>query len=85
VARDGTTKDGGLNRQMGERFVKEISALDKPLIAETGTGLTFRKGLDLPYLPDWRMEPFITLEHRHCLTDGCQARGRFGTALGRRG
>jgi hypothetical protein len=21
---------------------------------------TFRKGLDLPYLPDWRMEPFIT-------------------------
>jgi hypothetical protein len=40
VARDGSTKDGGLNRRMGERFIAEISALDHPRIAETGTGLT---------------------------------------------
>ncbi len=38
--RNGEPKDGGLNRPMGERFVKELSALDKPRIAETGTGLS---------------------------------------------
>jgi hypothetical protein len=38
--RDGNPKDGGLNRQMGERFIAELSALDRPRIAETGTGLS---------------------------------------------
>jgi hypothetical protein len=40
VARDGTTKDGGLNPIIGRRFVDEISVLDRPRIAETGTGLS---------------------------------------------
>lgn len=40
VARDGSTKGGGLNRPIGERFVHELSALDHPRIAETGTGLS---------------------------------------------
>ena len=40
VSRDGSTKDGGLNRRMGERLIREISELDRPRIAETGTGLT---------------------------------------------
>jgi predicted O-methyltransferase YrrM len=38
--RDGNPKDGGLNRQMGERFIAELSVLDRPRIAETGTGLS---------------------------------------------
>ena len=39
-ARDGSPKDGGLNPRMGERFITELAPLDKPRIAETGTGLT---------------------------------------------
>jgi hypothetical protein len=38
--RDGNLKDGGLNRPIGNRFIKEISALDRPRIAETGSGLS---------------------------------------------
>jgi len=38
--RDGTPKDGGLNRKMGARFIAEISALDHCRIAETGSGVT---------------------------------------------
>ena len=38
--RHGKPKDGGLNRRMGDRFIEEISVLDRPRIAETGTGLT---------------------------------------------
>ncbi len=30
------------------------------LVRIDGKMAMFRKGLDLPYLPDWRMEPFIT-------------------------
>jgi len=38
--RFGKPKDGGLNRKMGERFIAEISTLERPRIAETGTGLS---------------------------------------------
>jgi precorrin-6B methylase 2 len=40
VDRHGTPKDGGLNRPMGERFIEELSVLDRPRIAETGSGLS---------------------------------------------
>jgi precorrin-6B methylase 2 len=40
VDRDGIPKDGGLNKRIGERFIQEISPLDQPRIAETGTGLS---------------------------------------------
>jgi predicted O-methyltransferase YrrM len=38
--RDGEPKDGGLNPPMGERFIAELTALDRPRIAETGSGLS---------------------------------------------
>ncbi len=38
--RDDQPKDGGLNPPMGERFIKELTALDRPRIAETGSGLS---------------------------------------------
>jgi precorrin-6B methylase 2 len=40
VARDGSPKSGGLNRPIGDRFIQELSVLDRPRIAETGTGLS---------------------------------------------
>ena len=40
VFRDGSPKDGGLNRVMGERMIEEISVLERARIAETGTGLS---------------------------------------------
>jgi predicted O-methyltransferase YrrM len=38
--RDDEPKDGGLNSPMGERFIAELSTLDRPRIAETGSGLS---------------------------------------------
>jgi predicted O-methyltransferase YrrM len=38
--RHGEPKDGGLNRQMGERFIAELSTIEKPRVAETGSGLS---------------------------------------------
>jgi predicted O-methyltransferase YrrM len=40
VDRHGEPKDGGLNRAMGARFIEELTAIDKPRIAETGSGLS---------------------------------------------
>ena len=40
VSRDGSTKDGGLNRRMGSSSSGRSRTLDRPRIAETGTGLT---------------------------------------------
>lgn len=40
VDRDGTPKDGGMNRRIGKRFIEELSPLNRPRIAETGTGLS---------------------------------------------
>lgn len=38
--RHGQPKDGGLNRQMGERFIAELAPLEGFRIAETGSGLS---------------------------------------------
>ena len=38
VDRFGEPKDGGLTRRLGDRFIHELSGLDRPRIAETGTG-----------------------------------------------
>ncbi len=38
VDRDGKPKDGGFNRRLGDRFITELAPLDRPRIAETGTG-----------------------------------------------
>jgi predicted O-methyltransferase YrrM len=38
--RDGAPKDGGMNRAIAERFIAELSKIDKPRIAETGTGVS---------------------------------------------
>jgi len=38
VDRAGKPKDGGFNRRLGDRFIAELAPLDRPRIAETGTG-----------------------------------------------
>lgn len=38
--RDGSPKDGGLNPLMGERFIEALEPIDRPRIAETGTGVS---------------------------------------------
>lgn len=38
--RNGAPKDGGLTRGMARRFTEELTALDRPRIVETGTGLS---------------------------------------------
>ena len=38
--RDGAPKDGGLTPRLAERFIEELSALSKPRIVETGSGLS---------------------------------------------
>jgi len=38
--RDGEPKDGGLTARMAQRFIDELSALTKPRIVETGSGLS---------------------------------------------
>jgi len=40
VDRHGEPKRGGMNRLMGERFIQELSAIDGPRIAETGSGVS---------------------------------------------
>jgi hypothetical protein len=43
---------------------------------------TFRKGLDLPYLPDWRMEPFITSTPRRRRAASSRPGGRRRDVVG---
>jgi predicted O-methyltransferase YrrM len=40
VDRHGEPKHGGMNRQMGERFIQELSAMSGARIAETGSGVS---------------------------------------------
>jgi predicted O-methyltransferase YrrM len=39
-ASDGAPKDGGMNRVIAERFIAELSEMEKPRVAETGTGVS---------------------------------------------
>jgi predicted O-methyltransferase YrrM len=39
-SRDGAPKRGGMNRAISERFITELSAMERPRVAETGTGVS---------------------------------------------
>lgn len=66
VSRDGSTKTGGLNRPMGERFIQEIDALPRPRIAETGTGLSTLVFLSLDPGCVISVSPAAALHERTC-------------------
>ena len=64
--RDGVPKDGGMNSRMCERFIAELSVLEKPRIAETGTGVSTLVFLSLDPGSVISISPASDLHERTC-------------------